>query len=715
MKVFLLEIFSEEVPSKMQLDATSYIENISHEILSKNGITITKSQIQAFCSPRRLTLTIKDLEDQQMIPSSKKIGPKIDADPKAINGFLKANNLNEISQLDQVKQGNNIHYVYNKKESLAETALIIKESLPLILQKMIGFWPKIMRYDVGKLQVKWIRPVRNLLCLFGCEIIDFEFFGLKSNNFTYGHFLHSINPIKILDSQFYFTELENNFVIANHKKRRELIVEKINKITKDLNLDLIDNENSYLFDEVNGLCELPESMVGTIDEKFMDLPEEILILTLKLNQKYFCLRNKDGKISRNFIFISNAVASKQNQQKIIYDNEKIVRARLEDAEFFIKEDLKIELENRFAELKNIIFHKKLGNIFEKCERIEFIAEYLSIWISHCDISLIKELSFLCKADLTTKAVAEFPELQGKIGSFYSQKQGKNSKISAAIYEHYLPIGINSELPITPLGAAISICDKIDNIVGLFLAGEKPSSSKDPYAIRRAALGIIRICLEYKIKIPLRILIERGIKSYKPKLLEKLLNDLSANQTKITKKDLIKDVENFFIERFKNLLKEHFFIKQDLLNELFNTNHEIKYLDFVTLANKAIAINSLLDGKEKNIIALYKRISNVLSIEEKNDNRKFDSKPHILLMKNKEEKALYKKIKSIKSIYIKSLKKSDFETAISQLRALEIDIDNFFSNIIINDENKKLRENRLLILGKIRKLFLMLVDFSKIEI
>src|SRR3989338_4387044 len=254
----------------------------------------------------------------------------------------------------------------------------------------------------------------------------------------------------------------------------------------------------------------------------MDLPQDVLILTLKLNQKYFCLKEKSGKISPKFIFISNAIDAKKHSKKIIADNEKIVKARLSDAKFFIEEDLKIPLEKQVANLKNIAFHPKLDSLYEKCERIEQLAEFLSIWIPHCNISKIERTAHLCKADLPTKAVAELPELQGKIGSFYAHKQNEDKKIIAAIYEHYLPLGPFSELPKTPLGIALAIADKIDTIVGFFLAQEKPTSSKDPYALRRAVIGIARISFSSEIAFPIRILIEKSLNAYPLKLQKNLL-------------------------------------------------------------------------------------------------------------------------------------------------------------------------------------------------
>ncbi len=721
MKDFLLEILSEEIPAKMQIPACENFAKITLESFTKAGIKISQDQIKALCSPRRITLYIKNIEEKQIIGAIKKIGPKISADKKAIQGFLKSVDLENESQLKTIEHNQSTCFLFEKAESAVATKNIIAEILPTILQKMTNSWPKLMRYDVenGKNQTKWIRPVRNILCLFGTEIVDFEFFALKSNNKSFGHFLHNQEPIEISSPEKYEEILRDNFVIVDQNERKKEIISQIEKITTFHGLKAIDDENSALLDEVNGLCEWPNALLGTIDQKFMDLPREVLILTLKLNQKYFCLEN-NAILSQNFIFISNAINIKKNSAQIIKDNEKISRARLEDAEFFIEEDLKTPLINRVDNLKNIIFHQKLGSVFEKCERIESLAEFISIWIAHCDISKVERAATLCKADLVTKAVIEFPELQGKMGSFYAQKQNENQKISAAIYEHYLPLGPNSGLPQTPLGIALALADKIDSIVGLFLAGEKPTSSKDPFALRRSALGVIRICITHNIAIPFNVLINKSLNVYKPKLLEKLLNESQKDiKTSIKRKQLTEEIVKFFIERLKNFLKDNHKIRTDVLNVVIDDyasnldSH--KYGDMINLAKKTSFVNQLIENKENHgLLTLYKRSANVLAIEEKKSNHEFSGKPHRLALKLAQEKLLYKIITKIEPNFKKMVKKGKYEEAFQLLRMLEIPLTNFFDKVIVNDQNKKLRENRLLILAKIRSLFLTVADLSKIE-
>jgi glycyl-tRNA synthetase beta chain len=733
MSNFLLEILSEEIPAKMQKMAAENLAKIAAEIFAKNNFSVEKSQIKSFVTPRRLTLYITDLPENWQVAQSQKIGPKINADKKAIEGFLRSVSLQSEDQLQKIENNGQLCYLYVKPASEIKTAEIIKNSLPQILQKITAAWPKLMRFDISAKegQAKWIRPIRNIACVFGSEIIDIEFAGLKSNNLTFGHFLKSSEALKIDNALHYEDILKDNFVILDQVKRKEKIITEIRKITHNLNLSLIDSEEkSALFDEVTGLCEWPTALVASIDHKFMALPEEALILTLKLNQKYFCLKNHEEHLVPQFIFIANSIISDSNKEKIISDNEKLVKARLSDVEFFIAEDLKHPLISRLSELKKVVFHQKLGSIYDKTLRMESLAKFLSVFVPHCDLSLIEKATGLCKADLLTKAVAELPELQGKIGSFYAHKQNENKKIVAAIYEHYLPLGIDSETPQTALGIALSIAEKIDSIVGFFLADEKPTSSKDPYALRRATLGIIRISFQHNIAFPIRILVEKSFNAFPTKLLKSrcsfsesgLKTLLDDKKTKIydKKKLLVEEVIIFFVERLKSFLKENEMLRADIVNavieEYLSDLDAHKYCDILYLAKKIKFLDKLLKNKEhQKIIELYKRSANILAVEEKKDQKKYVGRPHLLSLKNKYERTLYRRIKQISREFKKLIIKGEFETAFKLLHLLEAPLTHFFDHVIVNDPDKNLRENRLLLLSKIRSLFNHVADLSKIEI
>lgn len=714
---FILEILSEEIPAGMQKAAAENFLKIANEIFAKNNLVLKSDQIRSFITPRRLTLYVSHLEDFQKTPETKKVGPKINADKRAIEGFLKSVGLSDESELGKVDNAGNLCYVHLKPASEIKTSEIIKISVPAILQKMTISWPKLMRFDVEVgVQAKWVRPVRNILCMIGSEVIDVEFFGLKSNNLTATKWARNL---QISDASKYQKILKDNFVILDQAQRKQNVIEQINKLKSELELEAFDDEKSPLFDEVSGLCENPLALSGSIDERFLALPPEVLILTLKLNQKYFCLRNSSKELAAKFIFVADVIAENADIKKIIQDNEKLVQARLSDAEFFINEDLKKPLSERVADLKKIVFHQKLGSVYDKTQRLHSLAKFLAVFVPHCNIALVERSIDLAKADLTTKAVAELPELQGKIGSFYAKKQHENPKISSAIYEHYLPLGPASELPKTSLGIVLAIADKIDSIVGFYLANEKPTSSKDPYALRRAVLGIIRIGFEYNIAFPIRILVEKSINAYPTKLLKELLKKDGVEFLK-SKKDLVEEVIIFFVERLKSYLKETELLQQDIINavieEYLSDLEKHKYCDILYLAKKIRFLDNFIKNpKQKNLLELYKRSANILAIEEKKDKKKFNSKVSRLSLKTNYEKVLYSRIKEIKSPFNKLIIAGDFNSAFKLLDVLEAPLSHFFANVTVNDSDKNLRENRLNLLAKIRYLFNKVCDLSKVEL
>jgi glycyl-tRNA synthetase beta chain len=474
-------------------------------------------------------------------------------------------------------------------------------------------------------------------------------------------------------------------------------------------------EKSNFLDELVGLCESPEVLVGEIDNKFLELPSEALILTLQYNQKYICCSDFDGKFSSKFLFVVDCEINENNVKKIIADNEKIMRARLTDLEFFVEEDLKNHLSDYLIKLQKIIYHQKIGTMLEKVERLKEMAKFLSIFVPHCEIGLIDRAVDLSKADLATKAVAELPELQGRFGSFYATKQLENHKIADAIYEHYLPDGANSPTAQSPLGITMAIADKIDTIVGFFLVNEKPTSSKDPFALRRCALGIIRTSHQHNIAFPIRILVERSLKSYPLKLLKK---HISKNKKEFfeLKRNLIEEIVRFIVERLKIYLKEQEQVRQDVLNVVMNAYLESleshKSVDILYLIKKIKFLDNFLSSdNHKKLIELYKRSTNILAIEEKKDNKKYRGRPSVLGFKSKYERLLYRRIKQISRDFYKFITKAEFEKAFALLAVIEAPLDHFFEHVVVNDVDNYARENRLILLAMIRDLFHEVGDLS----
>ncbi|MFM7620669.1 MAG: glycine--tRNA ligase subunit beta [Alphaproteobacteria bacterium] len=715
MSDFVLEIYSEEIPAKMQKQAVEFFHKLAEEQFRKNHLQFVSDQLKTYINAQRMVLSLKGIEQIQKTQEVKKIGPRIDANPKAISGFLKSLGLENTDKLNQ----ENGFFVYQNSGKEIKTCDLIKISLPIILQKMQNHWPKLMRWDVeGQvLQCKWIRPIRNIFSLFDQEIINIEFAGLKANNQIFVNYNKKI--INVSNARDYFDIVENNLILVDHDKRKEIILKKFKAIKDKFNIEIIhDEEGSYLLDEVTGLCEMPEVLVASIEKKFLELPDEILIQTLQNNQRFFCCRNQDGSLSSIFLFVINKKNDESCYKKIISDNEKLVRARLCDAEFFVNEDLKKNLQSRIDDLKKIVFHQELGSVYDKIQRIGSLAKFIAVFVPHTDLGLIEQVTQLSKVDLTSKAVAELPELQGKIGSFYALKQNYDAKIAMAIYEHYLPIG-NSELPKTALGITLALADKIDSIVGFYLANEKPTSSKDPYALRRSVLGIVRIAIKYDLALPIRILIEKSLNCYSLKLQKKFLTNQESNFYK-NKKQLIEEIAIFLVERLRVYLKDQEGVRADVLNVVVDeyvSNIEIRrFVDLIFLTKKIKFLNNFVSNPaNKNIIELYKRSANIVEIEEKKNNCKYEGKPSILALKSNYEKILNRRIKQIFNEFDDLVGKAEFDKALALTKILELPLANFFEKVIVNDEDKNLRENRLLLLSRIRLLFNKIGDFSKINL
>ena len=720
MAEFLIEIYSEEIPAKMQSRAAANFKQIFSEFFAKQNIHFEVDQIKSFVSSKRLIFLAPNLSEFQIIAATRKNGPKIDSASKAIDGFLKSVGISSVSELGKTET----NYYFDQRESKINTADILQKNLPNLLQKMSGLWPKTMKWQINQTHF-WIRPIRNIFCIFNSKAISFEFAGISSNNKSYGHFLDNDN-FEVSDFNQYKNYLNDTLVIFDGEERKKIILDKIKEICTKLNCKTIEelDDGNVLLNEVVGLVEYPEVLLGKIDDEFMCLPSEILVLTIKLNQKYFCLRDEKDNLMPYFIFVSNVKANDKVKEKIIADNGKVVKARLNDARFFIEEDLRLPLLSRLDSLKNIIFHEKLGSIYEKSRRLETLCEFISIWVPYADLSLADDLAKLAKCDLNTKAVTEFTELQGIIGGHYARIQEYKPEIYEAISEHYLPLGPNSSLPKTPLGALLSISDKIDTICGLFLINEKPTSSKDPYALRRAVLGIIRILINHKISLPLKIVIDKALNAYPSKVIKEIYSDKTGGEVSEIKQKLSLEIIDFFAERLKAFLKDNWNIKADVVNEIFATDLPIlkddKKCNLILLAHKAKFINDFVSNPlNLEVLELYKRAANIVAIEEKKDQIKYPSKHHENpssgLLENKYEKLLYKKVKSITSKINKLTKNNKYDEAFILLNDLQHPLSYFFDHVVVNAEEKNIRTNRLLILANIRDLFDGIFNFSKVEI
>ncbi|MFT4717939.1 MAG: glycyl-tRNA synthetase beta chain [Rickettsiales bacterium] len=717
MSEFLLEIFCEEIPARMQKKAIIDVEEVFCNFFIENDIKYDKKQILSFISPNRIIFLAKNIDDTKITPTKDRFGPKINANQKAIDGFLRSVNLNHVSDLETKIKSGSEHYYTLIPEKKTEVISTLKEEIPLLLKKISLKWPKTMRWHGSNSNEDfWIRPIRNIMAIFNKNLIQFEFANLTSKSST----IINNKNIKIENFTSYEEVLLKNNIIFNHTQRRELIYSGIKEICEDKNIDTVEKlYSSPLIDEIIGLVSSPKILVGKIDDNFMHLPSEVLILTIKNHQKYLCTKDKYGNLAPYFIFISNIDC--KNNNKIILDNEKVLRARLSDAKFFIDEDKKIEFSDRTELLKNIIFHEKLDSLFHKIIRIKSISKFMSVWFSHCDITILEEMATLCKNDLTTKAVAEFPELQGLIGSYYCKNSRINHKIADAISEQYMPIGSKGSLPNTNHGQLLAISDKIDTICGLFLANQRPTSSKDPLAIRRMAIGIINIVLKNNIHIPLKIVIDKSLSLFSNSIILKNYPDLKRKEIPALKKKISYEIIHFFLERLKFILKDDKSLNSKVVNEVarsyefqIKNNKQRKYnlIDFV---NRVRFINDFTNNKEsKSIVSSYRRVANIVNIEEGKIEEIFNTQlKRKILLRTKYERILDSKTRKIYKKIEKLTINHQYKECYSLLETLEQPLEDFFNHVIINVDNKNIRNQRFILLSRIKYLFEGIFDFSKI--
>jgi len=707
---FILEILSEEVPAHMQVPMSNKLEAELVSVLEKEKLYYTS--IKNFVTPRRMVVTIDGLSLTQEDLTVEKRGPKVGADEKALAGFLRNAGLKkEDLTVKETPKGS--FYFAITKEYGRPTKDVLLESIENILPSFT--WPKSMRW--GSNDIRWVRPIKNIMALFGAEILPIKFGHLEANNLSEGHRFLSDGTFEVTSFKEYEKELRKRFVILDSNERKEIITNQINDLASSHDLKII--KDDYLLEEVAGLVEYPEALIGKIEKEFMHIPEEVLISSIRSHQKYFSLRTAEGNLASYFITISN-IKSKKGDNTVISGNERVLRARLADAKFFWDQDLKTPLEDKFDNLEKIIFHKKLGSVADKTRRIQASAKFLSVWIPHANLKKVDQAATLSKIDLVTEMVGEFPDLQGVMGYHYATKDGADDEVALAIKEHYSPLGNSDHCPKSPASIAIALADKLDTLVGLFAVNEKPTGSKDPFALRRAAIGVIRIILENNLSIPLRIALDNSLKHYPSKLLKQANEsdeEVKKSLLKIGKSsktppsDITDELLHFFGERIKALLKSEN-VRHDLISAVFDDGNEDDILRLVRRVATLSTFINLDDGI--NLLAAYKRASNIVEIEEKKDNRSYASAPNKGLLEQNDEINLYNKLQEIKPEIKKLLKENEFESVMSLLSELRSPIDLFFENVKVNCDDEDIRKNRLKLLSQMRYILKEIANFSHIE-
>jgi len=698
MSELLLELLSEEIPARMQLRATEDLKRLVVDGLKARGLDV--GEARGFSTPRRLTLVIENVPAGSPAISEEKKGPRVGAPEQAVQGFLKSAGLASIEDATVVKDEKKGDYYVAKIEKPGRAAPeIIAETVTDVASKFP--WPKSMRW--GSSPFQWVRPLQSVLCLLGGKVVPFEIAGLPSGNETRGHRFLGPGPFKIKNFHDYEEKLAAHHVMLDPAKRIASISEQAHALAKEAKLELVEDE--ALLSENAGLTEWPLVLLGTFDKAFLEVPGEVLTTSMKTHQKCFSLRDaKSKKLANKFLLVSNLVPTDGGAQ-IVSGNEKVIRARLSDAKFFWEQDLKHPLGEMAGKLAGITFHEKLGSQKDRVERIEQLAFELA---GACDADPqdARRAAGLSKADLVSEMVGEFPELQGLMGRYYAEHVGTKPEIARAIELHYKPKGPSDTVPREEQGdavaVAVALADKLDTLVGFWAIGEKPTGSGDPYQLRRAALGVIRIVLENDLRVPLAHFIT---------LAEAPLTKLGKSAGSKSAEPAQSDLISFFADRLKVFLKDQG-KRHDLIDAVFSLGGQD---DLALIVRRVEALDGFLKTEDgANLLAGVKRAANILSIEEKKDKKSYAGTYDLALLTEKEETALAAAIEAVKQDTVGAIQVENFAGAMRALSELRAPVDRFFDKILVNAEDPKIRENRLRLLSEIRAATLTVADFSKIS-
>lgn len=772
----LLELFSEEIPARMQRRAAEDLKKLVTDALVERGLTYEGAK--AFATPRRLALTIAGLPVRGRDVREERKGPRVGAPEAAVQGFLKAAGLTSLDQATIVsdpKKGDSYVAVIEKPGQ--ETVAAIAEIVPAVIRSFP--WPKSMRWGKASAEsgsLRWVRPLHSILCTFGAEtedpeVVPFEVDGIKSGNVTYGHRFHAPGPITVKRFDDYVPSLERAKVVLDADRRKEIILADARNLAFAAGLELVEDEG--LLEEVAGLVEWPVVLMGDFEERFLEIPGEAIRATIRANQKCFVLRDPNtGELANRFIPVSNLIAS-DGGLAITAGNGRVVRARLSDAAYFwqtdrgplpdldtLKEsadklglDLSKPLDQRMAKLDRlgVVFHAKLGTQGERVQRIAALAKELAPIVG-ADPALAERAARLAKADLPTEMVGEFPELQGLMGRKYAELQDENASVAAAIEEHYKPLGPSDRVPTDPVSVAVALADKLDTLVGFWAIDEKPTGSKDPYALRRAALGVIRLVVENGVRLPLA---EMGIAALKPVLgtmyYSKKMASLEAVEAlsglgvqndivdeaatrfggSVKAIDIFEDIVpgyeawaderigdllSFFHDRLKVMLRDQG-ARHDLVDAVLGEGASAND-DLLLITRRVAALGRFLETEDgKSLLAGYKRAANILKAEEKKDGEgAFAAKADLQLIADAgliEEKALAVALAQATPKAEAAIAAEDYEGAMAALAELRPAVDAFFDKVTVNDPDPRLRANRLKLLNQLREATRAVADFGRI--
>jgi len=706
MPELLLEFLSEEIPARMQTRAAEDLKRLVCEELDEKGLGKYFSEARSFVTPRRLAFVIDSLPERQMDSVEVRRGPRADAPAQAIDGFKRSLPKGAKVEVRDTEKGQFHFAAIGKKGRATET--VLPET---IISAIYSFpWPKSMRWGCGK--ARWVRPIHSVLAIFNGKRLELErhkeregFGGLDTLLFpsqtvfgtdtTCGHPFLAPKAFKVKSFADYKAKLKKAKVILDPAERRQKIHADAEKLAAKAGLRL--KRDPWLLDEVAGLVEWPVARLGTIDNAFMELPPELLTTVMRHHQKYFALTDGKGRLAPRFVVVLNT-ETRDGGKAAVAGNERVLRARLADARFFWDQDRKRRLESRVGDLGGRVFHAKLGTVWDKVARITTLAENLA---RHCkaDPADAARAATLAKADLSSGMVGEFPELQGIIGRYYAIHDGEKPAVADAIAEHYSPQGPNDHCPSKPVSVAVALADKIDTLVGFWSVGEKPTGSRDPFALRRAALGVIRLILENELTFSVRGLIEEGWKNY-PNSAD--LNKLHAFQ---------EDLRWFLFDRLKVHLRDKG-TPPDLIDALFAGGRDD---DLLRIVRKAQVLKTFLKTNDgENLLVAYKRANNIVEIESKKDKQNYNTAPDEGRFRTDEERELWRALNEALQESGSNLEMAQFEKAVLALARLRKPVDDLFDRVTVNVEEPKLRENRLKLLSQISSTMNRVAQFSEIQ-
>ncbi|TCT07191.1 glycyl-tRNA synthetase beta chain [Tepidamorphus gemmatus] len=700
----LLELFSEEIPARMQARAAEDLRKLVTDALVERGLVYDSAR--AFATPRRLALNITGLPVRSPDTREERKGPRVGAPEAALAGFLKAAGLASIDEAtiqSDPKKGD--FYVAVTSRPGREAKAVIAEIVPEVIRRFP--WPKSMRWGSGSL--RWVRPLKSIVCVFGpeteeTEVVDFEVDGLKSGRVTFGHRFMKPGAITVRRFDDYVEKLERAFVVLDPDRRREIIRTDARTLAFAQGLELVEDEP--LVEEVAGLVEWPVALMGSFDPEFLKIPPEVIRLTIRANQKCFVMRDGEGALAPRFITVANLIAA-DGGGKIVAGNARVIAARLSDARFFYETDLRTPLEVHANKLKSIVFHEKLGTQAERVERIARLARELAPLVG-ADPDKAERAARLAKADLVSEMVGEFPELQGVMGRYYALAQGEDPEVADAIRDHYRPAGSGDQVPTEPVAIAVALADRLDMLVGFWTIGEKPTGSKDPYGLRRAALGVIRIVLGNGVRVGLL----QPIRSI----------CVSAGADGVG--DVAADLLAFFADRLKVQLRDEG-ARHDLVDAVFALGQEARSAagatgagqtqdDLVMIVRRVEALAAFLATEDgASLLTAYRRAANILAIEEKKDGRAYAGHADPAVFAQDEERVLFDRIAEVAAESDCALQREDFAAAMAALARLRAPVDRFFDTVTVNAEDPTLRENRLRLLSQIRAAMDQVAVFSKI--